>query len=47
MQYDKEINISIGRMEEDLNLDESSPSKNYDSFKLINNLYIKTKDSVD
>lgn len=45
--YKQELNISIGHIEEDLNSDISSPSKNYDSFKIINNLSFKTKDEVE
>ncbi|CAK56387.1 unnamed protein product (macronuclear) [Paramecium tetraurelia] len=41
------MNISIKQIEDDLNGNDTSPSRQYDSFKLINNLSIKTKDSVE
>ncbi|CAD8150478.1 unnamed protein product [Paramecium pentaurelia] len=41
------MNISIKQIEDDLNGNDTSPSRQYDSFKLINNLLIKTKDSVE
>ncbi|CAD8147246.1 unnamed protein product [Paramecium pentaurelia] len=47
MQYKQEFSISLGQLEEDLNGDEISPSRQFDSFKLINQLSIKTKDSVE
>ncbi|CAD8057348.1 unnamed protein product [Paramecium sonneborni] len=47
MQYKQQLNISIKQIEEDLNGNDTSPSRQYDSFKLINNLSIKTKDSLE
>ncbi|CAD8138317.1 unnamed protein product [Paramecium octaurelia] len=47
MQSKQQMNISIKQIEDDLNGNDTSPSRQYDSFKLINNLSIKTKDSVE
>ncbi|CAD8060190.1 unnamed protein product [Paramecium sonneborni] len=47
MFYKQEFTISLGQLEEDLNCDELSPSRQFDSFKMINQLLIKTKDSVE
>ncbi|CAD8058348.1 unnamed protein product [Paramecium sonneborni] len=47
MQYKNELTISLGQLEEDLNCDETSPSRQFNSFKMINQLPIKTKDSVE